>query len=247
MERDNPMMRSLSVRGGLLALACFATWTVQAYDFVPTEAEWQAWPQYCQARYVMFPPGDTSEFRNRVAPESIQKWSAVFGTCFGGVHHYCTGLAKFGRASATSKDRDFMLRQAIDEHVYVQRTCPRDNPFWSDNQSHLAMVLWAAGGKQQAMEAVDVAIKAHPDYDGAYIAKSILLKRAGQISQSRSVLIDGNNATKGESAELQYALGLSYLDAKQYEEAREHARKAYELGYPLPGLRDKLRTAGYPL
>lgn len=246
MGRDTRMMTRCRIGLRLLLLLGMAS-SAHAYDFVPTEAEWQAWPQFCQARYVMVPPGDASEFRDRVTPESIQQWSGVLGTCFSGVHHYCAGLAKFGRAGATLKDRDFTLQQAVNEHVYVRNTCPRNNPFWSDNESHMAMVLWEAGAKRQAMEAVDLAIKAHPTYDGAYIAKSILLKRAGQVSESRKVLVEGNGATKGESAELQYALGLSYLDAKQYEQAREHATKAYELGYPLPGLRDKLKAAGYPL
>ena len=47
-----------------------------------------------------------------------------------------------------------------------------------------------------------------------------------------------------ESAEVHYNLGLLYLDLKQYANARESASKAYELGYPLPGLRDELTRLG---
>jgi tetratricopeptide (TPR) repeat protein len=43
-----------------------------------------------------------------------------------------------------------------------------------------------------------------------------------------------------QSAELYYNMGLLYLDTKEYSLARSYARKAYELGYPLQGLRRKL-------
>ncbi|MDQ2694517.1 MAG: tetratricopeptide repeat protein [Pseudomonadota bacterium] len=43
--------------------------------------------------------------------------------------------------------------------------------------------------------------------------------------------------------ELHYNLGLLYVDRQEYDLAREHAKKAYALGYPLPGLRNKLTAA----
>lgn len=46
------------------------------------------------------------------------------------------------------------------------------------------------------------------------------------------------------SSEIQYNLGLAHFDAKDYDAALTHARKAYQLGYPLPGLRNKLRSVG---
>ena len=47
-----------------------------------------------------------------------------------------------------------------------------------------------------------------------------------------------------ESSEAHYNLGLMYVDLKMYALAREHAHRAYDLGYPLPGLRSKLERAG---
>jgi tetratricopeptide (TPR) repeat protein len=46
------------------------------------------------------------------------------------------------------------------------------------------------------------------------------------------------------SAEVHYNLGLLYADRGEYPQARDHAVRAYELGYPLPGLRAKLQRAG---
>ena len=48
----------------------------------------------------------------------------------------------------------------------------------------------------------------------------------------------------GESATVHYNLGLLYAELKQYDRAVEHARTAYALGAPLPGLRNKLAEAG---
>ena len=42
-----------------------------------------------------------------------------------------------------------------------------------------------------------------------------------------------------------YNLGLAYFALKRYDKAEEAARKAYALGYPLPGLREKLKRVGH--
>lgn len=46
------------------------------------------------------------------------------------------------------------------------------------------------------------------------------------------------------NAEVLYNLGLTYFAQKDYTKAEEAARKAYELGFPLPGLKRKLRAVG---
>jgi tetratricopeptide (TPR) repeat protein len=47
-----------------------------------------------------------------------------------------------------------------------------------------------------------------------------------------------------DSPELHYNLGLLYLEENDYRLASVHAKKAYDLGFPLPGLRNKLIRAG---
>jgi len=46
------------------------------------------------------------------------------------------------------------------------------------------------------------------------------------------------------SATINYNIGLLYLKRKNYEESVAYAKKAYGLGFPLPGLRNKLKRAG---
>lgn len=46
------------------------------------------------------------------------------------------------------------------------------------------------------------------------------------------------------SPELHYNLGLLYFDMGKKDEARKHARLAYDGGYPLPWLRNELKKEG---
>jgi len=47
-----------------------------------------------------------------------------------------------------------------------------------------------------------------------------------------------------ESSDLHYNLGLLYIETKDYDKALHHAKKAYDIGHPLPGLRKKLKNLG---
>jgi tetratricopeptide (TPR) repeat protein len=43
---------------------------------------------------------------------------------------------------------------------------------------------------------------------------------------------------------LHYNVGLAFFDLKEYDRALAQANEAYRLGFPLPGLRDKLKRIG---
>lgn len=47
-----------------------------------------------------------------------------------------------------------------------------------------------------------------------------------------------------KSAELYYNIGLAHFELKQYDEAKANAHKAYDMGYPSAGLRNKLTSVG---
>lgn len=46
------------------------------------------------------------------------------------------------------------------------------------------------------------------------------------------------------SADLFYNMGLLYADLEEYELSQKYAIKAYQQGYPLPGLRNRLMNLG---
>lgn len=69
------------------------------------------------------------------------------------------------------------------------------------------------------------------------------LHRAGEFegamqNYSTSLRLNSNNP------ELHYNIGLLHLELGNLDEAKDHAVMAYELGFPLPGLRNKLRDHG---
>lgn len=45
-------------------------------------------------------------------------------------------------------------------------------------------------------------------------------------------------------ANVQYNLGLAYFDLADFNKSLTYAQNAYRLGFPLPGLREKLQRAG---
>jgi tetratricopeptide (TPR) repeat protein len=47
--------------------------------------------------------------------------------------------------------------------------------------------------------------------------------------------------------EAHYNIGLLYIDLNQLDKAKDHAERAYALGYPLPGLRNRLNQKGVQL
>ncbi len=48
----------------------------------------------------------------------------------------------------------------------------------------------------------------------------------------------------GTSGNLYYNMGLAYFDLKDYDKARDYAKKAYSRGFNLPGLKNKLQKVG---
>ena len=71
------------------------------------------------------------------------------------------------------------------------------------------------------------------------------LYKDGKYDEARKVLQDGLDKVSNPSAEMHYFLGMIELKQGSFDSAREQAQKAYKLGYPLPGLRNRLKAAGH--
>ena len=90
---------------------------------------------------------------------------------------------------------------------------------------------------------MDRAVSYRPDDPTVRILYADELLKSGKRNDAISQLRVAEQ-NSGDSATAHYNLGLLYLDLKDYDRAVEHARKAYELGAPLPGLKNKLAQAG---
>jgi tetratricopeptide (TPR) repeat protein len=233
----------------LLLFAAFHAQSAFALQFVPEETEWATWPEYCRARYVVSGAGRNSEFSMRVPHGQTAMWESRLGDAWHGLHHFCAALIYTQRArqSPTIKERDFELRSALRNFRYTLERTSEANGMYPEMLTRMATAYDLLGDNAHAMEYLDRAIELHPEFLGAYTSKAMIYRRKGELNQARETLEAANKQSKGESAEVQYVLGLVCLEAKDYAAAQEHARIAYSLGHPLPGLRQKLAASGHPL
>lgn len=96
---------------------------------------------------------------------------------------------------------------------------------------------------EEAEKLLTRAITMFPNQAPSHIIYGIFLQKTGRLDDAisqyeRALAINPNDS------ESHYNLGLALLKKGQHQAALEHAQKAYELGYPLPGLRNKLIAAG---
>jgi len=89
----------------------------------------------------------------------------------------------------------------------------------------------------------DRAIRFAPDDPMVRLIYGTYLSRIGKPRDAIKELEVARSFDE-DNANIHYNLGLLYLDLKDYPKAREHAERAYALGFTLPGLRKRLEEAG---
>lgn len=89
----------------------------------------------------------------------------------------------------------------------------------------------------------DRAERFKPDDAMVKTIHGIYLIRSGKPQAGKEKL-EAALSLAGGNANIYYNLGLAYFDMKQFDKSLESAHQAYALGFPLPGLRDKLKRAG---
>lgn len=142
-----------------------------------------------------------------------------------------------GASSYLADDLEYVLNffpnhhQALDAFARLAIRENTTSPRHSD-ASIECRFLWAAQAQPK-----DAMV---PVIQGVYYYRVGRLEDA-KASLEKAAKLDPNNP------EVNYNLGLALYNLEDYEEARSYAKKAYQSGYPLPGLRNMLERAGYPL
>lgn len=72
------------------------------------------------------------------------------------------------------------------------------------------------------------------------------LYQTGQLERAKLSLAEAADLEPA-NANIHYNAGLLYFRMNDHQAALTHARRAYELGFPLPGLRNLLERAGYSI
>ncbi|MEP6997743.1 MAG: tetratricopeptide repeat protein [Betaproteobacteria bacterium] len=128
--------------------------------------------------------------------------------------------------SSARQDLDFVLRY-----------------FPNHPQGLLLMVQLCTERTQQACDLdflFEKAIAVNPNVAGPYVTRGVYLHRVKRYAEAIASY-QRALALNPDSMNTHYNLALAYLETKQYGLANEHAQRAYELGAPLPGLRERLK------
>lgn len=242
-------MKNWQIVGIATGLALQAIAGQAATMLTPTPSEWASWPSFCRAKYAYLRNELASQFTPRVTQAEISQFESSMGKTWIYVHHYCASLLYWQQANIalTPKERGLRLKQATDEGLFTFVRIPTESAIYAEIATHLGTVARAENDPQSAERYFEIARTTHPDYPGGYQGLALLLEDKGNSAAARDILLEGNKATDGKSPEIHYFLGLVYVKLKNLDDAVVHARLAYQLGYPLPGLQQKLEAAGRSL
>lgn len=186
--------------------------------------------------------GTCGSLSNHFGPLDYRHKSSV-RTEFGDAHslvegaHFTPEVEQLIRGKSTTHpggDIDYTLRAFPNHHralLSMSRLALRgksDQPF---NMRYTA-TCW-----------FERAMRFAPDDGMVRMLYGQYLLKLGKQREAIEHLEAAEKLTEG-SANLHYNLGLAFIEVKRYEDARRHARKAYALGFPLPGLRERLKRLG---
>lgn len=218
-----------------------------ALAFSPTELEWNAWSALCRARYTVSGAGAGSKFANRVSKAEVATQEAEIGNeAWYYLHHYCAALVYLSRAQNAESEIDAKkwLREAKVNLIAHYQRISKTNRMFSEVVIALARVYREMGDTTAALNYLEESIRHQPEASSPYALAALFYRKDGSLDSALEVLLKGNAATDGTSAELHFLLGHIYIDLGDLDSAVAHAELAYELGYPLPGLASKLRRLG---
>ena len=156
-------------------------------------------------------------------------------------HHFDAGVEQL-QGHLTKPGGPGMLGNDID---YTLRASPNHyRALWAMVRYNLEKTPLTAGKMRYTPECYfDRAMRFKPN-DG--VVRMLYGMYLHKISHDDEALQRYNEALSlaPDSAEVHYNLGLLLVDMQRFDEAVAHARRAYELGYPLLGLQHKLERAG---
>jgi len=150
-------------------------------------------------------------------------------------------FARAGAKRPLGGDLDYTLRASPNHHRALAVVSNLELAI-QKKEGHVSRTSGPMKGAQYSAACYfDRAIRFAPDDGMVHMVYGMYLAKAGN---NRQALEQMQLAEKLEqnNANLHYNLGLLYFDLKDYDNALMHAKKAYGLGFTLPGLRQKLQS-----
>jgi len=147
---------------------------------------------------------------------------------------FVENLTRGNTSSGPGGDIDYTLRASPNHHralmamMNLARKEKKDQPW---------------GAQYSITCYFDRAQRFAPDDGMVKALLGIYLLRQGDRSKAVEKLEEAAKLNPGDG-NVQYNLGLAYVQIGSYDKALESAHRAYAAGFPLPGLREKLKRAG---
>ncbi len=138
-----------------------------------------------------------------------------------------------GESSTVPGDLDFVLRN-VPNHYDALAAMGRWQVMNGPPRS-------TDGGAEPAPCYFQRAIEYRPTDPRLHLVYGVYLHQSKRLSDAERQYQKAESMGGGD-AELYYNMGLLMVDMGNIPRAKEYAEKAYALGYPLPGLRNKIRA-----
>lgn len=152
-----------------------------AAPFTPSASEIAVLPPFCKAK-LSADPTDDKLYSDSIGPDWLH------------IHHYCFALnfsnryyRDYGNRMAQADD----LKQAVNNYDYMLEHATPD--FWmrAEIGTQKARILAAAKRSADAIGALEVALKANPDYAPAYAVLSDVYRDTGQKAKALASVEQG--------------------------------------------------------
>ncbi len=227
----------------LFIFICICTFSgnALAFTFVPRPDEFNSWTYQCQAIYASTHAGSKTDYVFKIPANDRGRFRKQ-AEKQGGAWHYCESLIHLRRAKMEvvpeerAKDLDLAYKAA--RYTYVRM--PKSDPWYAEMAVTLGNIVFLQEKYEEAEYFYNDAINLFPKYAPAYMAKSLIYRKLGDITKAIETLKEYLSVDRNGNSEIYYFMGLFSLEINDIENAKVYAEKAYKLGYPLPGLRDKL-------
>ena len=200
--------------------------------------EFMVLPEFCLSSFA------GSDFASRVPFEYRARRGATSpgaGVGIPGSHHFCMGIVYLNRAVRGNVGA---ATDAIQELTYSQTRMDMDAPRYSYVSSYLGRALYRSGKHGYAKRMWAQAISVQPQARESYLALAEALLSERRPQEALEVLLKFDQVKDVEYADAEHFMAQAYFELKRYDEAKLHLDKAYSLGYPFFGLRDKLKRIG---
>ena len=197
MVRTHTLSRCVALAGAcFVLLAAMQTAHAQSAELrakAPTEGELALLPEWCiDTQDGPYGGPEGGEGLNR-SPRARQ-WTALMGTDFWHMHHYCRGLrdmVRLQRAGLSMRDRDFLTGRAINEFEYIINNCKSTMPLMPEVYLKKGEMHVMRNELPAASNAFEISRKLKPDYWPAYDRWIAVLIGLQQFDTARALAQEG--------------------------------------------------------